>query len=120
VALLIVYWAKTVLSHAGENAPKVGEYGRTDANAPRTPTAIDDLDPAMAANANLVEQMRSYKEQLETIAAQKVAIEKQLADAQKAPPEGARAFVYGGVGCWERTTRTVGPRSPVAVSGSTP
>jgi hypothetical protein len=40
-------------------------------------------DPAMAANANLAEQVQRYKERLEAIGAQKAATEKQLAEAEK-------------------------------------
>jgi hypothetical protein len=39
-------------------------------------------DPAMAANANLSEQVQRYKERLEAIGAQKAATEKQLAEVQ--------------------------------------
>src|ERR1700734_3985655 len=42
----------------------------------------DGVDPAMAANANLVEQMRRYKERLEAIGAQKAATEKKLAEVE--------------------------------------
>jgi hypothetical protein len=43
----------------------------------------DVLDPAMAANANLSEQVQRYKERLEAIGAQKAEAEKQLAEVQK-------------------------------------
>jgi hypothetical protein len=48
-----------------------------------TDGAGDALDPAMAANANLSEQVQRYKERLEAIGAQKAATEKQLAEAEK-------------------------------------
>ena len=81
VAVLIVYASKIALTHAGENVnSKVSEPGRTDpSTAPRTTNGVsDDLDPAMAANANLADQVRSYQERLEAIGAKKIAIEKQL------------------------------------------
>jgi hypothetical protein len=90
VVLLIAHWGKSALSHSGDDAPKDGEPGRTVSSAAsRTAPATDDRDPAMAANANLVDQMRSYRQQLETIAAQKVAIEKQLAEVRRAPASDA-------------------------------
>jgi len=79
VAVLIAYGGKAARTHAGENMnSKVGEPGRTEHQG------SDDLDPAMAANANLADQVRRYKERLEEIGAQKVEIEKQLAQAQQA------------------------------------
>jgi hypothetical protein len=35
-------------------------------------------------------------------------------------PDDARAFVFGGAGCWERSTKSVGPRPTGTGSGSTP
>ena len=43
----------------------------------------DGVDPAMAANANLAEQVQRYKAKLEAIGAQKAATEKQLAEMEK-------------------------------------
>jgi hypothetical protein len=70
------------VSRAREN-PKVnaGETGLAD---PIQATHTTDVpDPAMAANANLSEQVRRYKQRLEAIGAEKAATEKQLAEAQK-------------------------------------
>jgi hypothetical protein len=85
VAVLIVYGSKGTLTPAGASS-KAGEPGPTDAGAAPATTnrGSDDVDPAMVANANLVDQVRRYKERLEAIEAQKVTVEKQLAQAQKA------------------------------------
>jgi hypothetical protein len=54
VAVLIVYRGKIALTHAGEDVnSKGGEPVGTDASAAHSTTnGGDDLDPAMAANAN--------------------------------------------------------------------
>lgn len=86
VAVLIVYRGKAGLNHASENvSSKVGERGRADTSAAHhTTNGVEDSDPAMTANAHLVDHVRSYEEQLAAIGAQKVAVEKQLAQAEKA------------------------------------
>jgi hypothetical protein len=35
-------------------------------------------------------------------------------------PDDARAFVFGSAGCWERSTKSVGPRPAGSGSGSRP
>jgi hypothetical protein len=67
------------ISRARENV-KVNA-GKIELADPIQPT--DVVDPAMAANANLAEQVQRYKERLETIGAQKAATEKQLAEVEK-------------------------------------
>jgi hypothetical protein len=89
VAVLLAYAGKTALTrgeHAPSKAGESGRAGRTDTTAahPEANGGSDDPDPAMAANANLVDQVRTYKERLEAIGAQKVVVEKQLAQAQQA------------------------------------
>jgi hypothetical protein len=65
------------VARARENVKvKAGEAALAD------PTA-DGVDPAMAANANLVEQVKRYRERLEAIGTQKAATEKQLAEVEK-------------------------------------
>jgi hypothetical protein len=81
VALMSVHEGWVAISRARENVKvNAGETGPAD---PTTDGVGDVPDPAMAANANLSEQVRRYKERLEAIAAQKAATEKQLAEAQK-------------------------------------
>lgn len=89
-AVLLAYGGKGALTRGAENAHskagEAGKAGRTDTTAahPETNGETGDLDPAMAANANLVDQVRTYKERLDAIGAQKVIVEKQLAEAQQA------------------------------------
>jgi hypothetical protein len=87
VAVLTAYGGKGALTHAGEKvnseAGEPGGAGTSAAHPTKNPVS-DDLDPAMAANANLADQVRSYQKQLEAIGAEKVSIEKQLAQAQRA------------------------------------
>jgi hypothetical protein len=69
------------VARARENVKvNAGEAELTD---PIQATRTTGDDPAMAANANLVEQMRRYKERLEAIEAQKAATENQLAEVEK-------------------------------------
>jgi hypothetical protein len=97
-AIVTVYEGKVAVSHAKESVTLVaGETGRADANGVRRgggaggtesgsageTRGAGDSDPLVAANANLAESVRDYKNRLEAIEAQKTAAEKQLADAQK-------------------------------------
>jgi hypothetical protein len=97
-AIVSVYEGKVAVSHAHESVTlTAGETGRTDssgvhrasgaggatgAGAEGAGVAANE-DPLVAANANLADSVREYKNRLEAIEAQKTAAEKQLADAQK-------------------------------------
>jgi len=76
VALMSIREGRVAISHARENV-KVNA-GETELADP-----TDGVDPAMAANANLAEQVQRYKDKLEAIGAQKAATEKQLAEMEK-------------------------------------
>ena len=59
-----------------------GETKLADPNPASHADDDDDLGPAMAANANLSEQVQRYKRRLEALGAEKAATEKQLAEVQ--------------------------------------
>ena len=68
--------------HEGRVA-RAKENVKVDAGETGLADPADGVDPAMAANANLAEQVQRYKEKLEAIGAQKVATEKQLAAMER-------------------------------------
>jgi hypothetical protein len=79
VAVISLREGRVAISRAREHVKvNAGEAERADPTTDRV-----DEDPAMAANANLAEQVQRYKERLEAIGAQKAATEKQLAEVQK-------------------------------------
>jgi hypothetical protein len=85
VALMGIQEARWAISRATQSA-KVDAGGTALADTIRaTPTTegAGDLDPAMAANANLSEQVQRYKERLESIGSEKAATEEKLAEAER-------------------------------------
>jgi hypothetical protein len=77
VALMSIREGRVAISRARENV-------KVPIQATHATDGVGDvLDPAMAANANLSEQVQRYKERLEAIGAQKAATETQLAEVQK-------------------------------------
>jgi hypothetical protein len=92
VTIAIVGAALGALTLISVQAVISGGRGITKANSGATELAApvaathpadgDDRDPAMAANANLSEQVERYKRRLEAISAEKAATERQLAEAQ--------------------------------------
>jgi hypothetical protein len=86
VALMSLQEGRVAISRASENVKvNAGETERADPiQATHTTDGVGEvLDPAMAANANLAEQVQRYRERLDAIGAQKTATEKQLAEVQK-------------------------------------
>jgi hypothetical protein len=91
--LVSVYEGKVALSRESARlALAAGESARADGSgvhrtgsgpdgAPGTETASDD--PLLAANANLADTVREYKNRLDAIDAKKKALEKQLAEAKE-------------------------------------
>jgi hypothetical protein len=85
IALMAIRAGQGAFSRASENGK--GRAGTTEPADPTQTTRSragvgEGLDPAMAANANLSQQVQRYKERLEAIAAEKAATEKELAEAQ--------------------------------------
>jgi hypothetical protein len=68
--------------HEGREA-RARENVKVSAGEAELAAPAQAMDPAMAANANLAEQVQRYKERLEAIGAQKAATEKQLAEAER-------------------------------------
>jgi hypothetical protein len=79
VVLLSIREGRVAFSRAKENA-KV-DAGETERPDPSTDGVGED--PAMAANANLAEQVKRYRERVETLRAQKAVTENQLAEAER-------------------------------------
>jgi len=82
VALVSLQEGRVAISRARERVK--ANAGETElANPIQATHTTDGVDPAMAANANLAEQVQRYKAKLEAIGAQKAATEKQLAEMEK-------------------------------------
>lgn len=80
VALLSI---QGVLSRTPENVRSdAGVPTFASSAAPTTGASSEAPDPAMAANANLAEQVQRYRQRLEAIAAEKAVTEKELSEAQ--------------------------------------
>ena len=96
-AFVSVYEGRVSLSHASERVTlTAGESARADglgvarsggsgalAGNEASAAAGGRDEPLLAANANLADSVREYKQRLEAIEAQKGAIAKQLEDAQR-------------------------------------
>jgi ferric-dicitrate binding protein FerR (iron transport regulator) len=96
-AFVSAYEGKVALSQPSHGASvtlTAGESARADARgvaktsegtaeAASARGAGGGDEPLLAANANLADSVREYKRRLETIEAQKTALDKQLADAQQ-------------------------------------
>ena len=98
VALVSVYEGKVAVSRASERVTlTAGETARADATGVHRGAGAgalaatsgaggapaEDVDPLVAANANLADSVREYKQRLEAIEAQKTTIAKQLGEAQE-------------------------------------
>jgi ferric-dicitrate binding protein FerR (iron transport regulator) len=89
--LVTVYEGKVALSReSGRLALGAGESARADsAGVRRTSDGADAApagagdEPLLAANANLADSVRVYKNRLEALQSQKKAVEKQLAEAKE-------------------------------------
>lgn len=79
VALICAQEVRDAFSHARPNAKM--NAGETERAAPSTDGVSED--PAMAANANLAEQVQRYEERLDALRAQKAATDHQLAEVEK-------------------------------------
>ena len=104
-AIVSVYEGKVAVSHAHQSVTlTAGETGRADssgvrrasgaagatgASAEGTGVAANE-DPLVAANANLADSVREYKNRLEAIEGQKTEAEKQLADRAEEARDGHR------------------------------
>jgi hypothetical protein len=94
IALVGVYEGKVAVSRARERVEvHAGEAATTGPDGvQRTQGGVwgeqafdaDNADPALAANQNLADSVRDYKQRLEAIEAQRTRLEKQLKTAQDA------------------------------------